>query len=292
MGEWNSMDQEEMNTTNQNQPSPEESENLWPNENWTSEDWEHFFAEDEEERPPRFKRWIISVLGALVLLGFIGVCIPVVTPRLFDNMDFLNQNVKLNREPMVEKARQAVVGIMVAGMQPGSQRSGTGFGITRDGWILTNMHVVKGARSIKVTLENGQEYYAVEYHQLKSYDIAAVKIKTDNLPCLTINHQPKLKPGDKVTVVGNPLGFMRIAVRGPVLAVHQYNPGDSGSMLEIAAEIRSGSSGSPIINDQGEVVGIVFGIREYSAGEKRASTALGLSLDLITNQLVDWGIRV
>jgi len=266
-------------------------DNLIPNKNWTDADWERFFAdEDEEERPPRFPRWVLSVLAFFVLVGFIAISLPVLSPLLFDNMDYLNQNIELSQEPLVEKARQAVVGIAVVGNKVGNQRTGTGFGVTEDGWILTNMHVVKDASSIKVTLENGQEYYAADYQQLKAYDIAAVKIKAQDLPCLNINQQFAAEPGDQLTIVGNPLGFMRIATRGPVLAVHKYQATDKGGMLEMAVAIRPGSSGSPMIDVNGEAVGIIFGLGEIKVGEKQVNKELGLAFDLVMGELITLGI--
>lgn len=285
----NSLDQDQRLVDEMSSEAPG---GLWPNESWTSADWESFFTDedDEEERPPRFPRWISSVLVFLVLVGFIIISLPVVSPRLFDNMDYLNQNIELSHEPMVEKARQAVVGVAVAGRQLGNQRTGTGFCVSEDGWILTNMHVVKDAQSIKVTLENGEVYYTTEYRQLNSYDMVALKIKANALPCLHISKGFEVEPGDYLTIVGNPLGFMRIAVRGPVLALHKYNPADQGGMLEMAAEIRPGSSGSPIMDSNGEAIGIIFGLREGTVGKRRVISALGLTLDLVMDELVALGI--
>lgn len=269
----------------------EKPEDLWPNSNWQTADWDRFFGDDEEEeRLPRFPRWIYSVLAFLVLVGFIIISLPVVSPLLFDNMDYLNQNIELSQQPMVEKARQAVVGITVVGRELGSQRTGTGFCVTKDGWILTNMHVVKDAKSIKVVLENGDFYYTTEYQQLESYDMAALKIKVTEVPHLSINKSFTVEPGDDLTIVGNPLGFMRIAARGPVLTVHKYNPSDQGGMLEIAAEIRPGSSGSPMMDINGEVIGIIFGLRESKVGKRQVTSALGLTLDLVMDELIALGI--
>lgn len=290
------MDADGSNTTKsekipRDNKSLEPTNNLWPDKNWTTEDWERFFNDDEEgESPPRIPRWMISVLGFLILIGFLVWSVPALSPLLFDNMDYLNQNIELSQEPMVEQARQAVVAITVTGREVGSQRTGTGFAVTNDGWILTNMHVVKDARTIKVALENGKEYYVTNYQQLKSYDIAVLKIKTDRIPYLNINQDFELRPGQDLTIVGNPLGFMRIAVRGPVLAINKYDPADQGGMLKMAAEIRPGSSGSPIMDANGQVVGIIFGIQESVVGDRQVNLALGLSLDLVMDDLKSQGI--
>jgi serine protease Do len=132
---------------------------------------------------------------------------------------------------------------------------GTGFVVRKDGWIATNFHVIAAGTQIVVALPDGREFQVVEILNANpQHDLALVRIEADNLPTLPLGDSDALRPGDPVVAIGHPLGLEDTVSNGLVSAVREV--GDDFTILQISAPIAPGSSGGPIFNDKGEVVGI------------------------------------
>lgn len=136
-----------------------------------------------------------------------------------------------------------------------AQSLGTGFVVRADGWIATNLHVVVGGPRVKVTLRDGRELDVVEVLNASTdYDLALVRVEARGLPALTLGDSDAMRPGDSVVAIGNPMGLEDTVSNGLVSGRRK----DSGGVevLQVSAPISPGSSGGPIINDRGEVIGI------------------------------------
>jgi serine protease Do len=141
------------------------------------------------------------------------------------------------------------------------QRSlGSGFIISADGYILTNNHVISGADEIYVTLtDNGDEYRARVVGKDDSTDISLIKIesKKDDFPVAVLGNSDTLDIGDWVIAIGNPFGFGHTLTQGIVSAkARVIGAGPYDSFIQTDAAINPGNSGGPLINMNGEVVGI------------------------------------
>ncbi len=249
---------------------------------------EDIFADTEEEEEPlrrKFPAWLIVAVTMLVLVSFIAISLPDLSLLIGERFDFLSQNASLEKEPLVLAARDTVVSITALGVEtlPANKRAGTGFLFAADGHVLTNLHVVEGAQKIKVELENGDVYYATHYLPLLNLDVAIVDIDAANLPYLTLDTESLPELNETVTVVGNPLGFMRIAARGTIK--RHFNLSGAGQVMEINLSTKPGSSGSPVINNQGQAVGIVFAILTQEENKETKSTTLAIPLQLIDKEL-------
>ena len=139
---------------------------------------------------------------------------------------------------------------------------GSGIIISPDGYIVTNNHVVNGATSIKVTLNDRRILNAKVVGVDKLNDLAVVKVNASNLPNIAWGDSTKLQPGQTVLAFGSPFGYFQFSVtRGIVSAVNRPNPYSDdprkpGDYIQTDAAINPGNSGGALVNAHGELVGI------------------------------------
>ncbi len=162
--------------------------------------------------------------------------------------------------PSVVAITTEVPGYNVFGSSFTQQGAGSGWILDKDGLIVTNNHVVEGAKNITVTLEDGRTFPAESVHTDAVADLAIVKIKAQNLPALRIGDSSKLHVGEWVVAIGNSLGMGISATKGIVSAVGvslSISPGETlYDLIQTDAAINPGNSGGPLVNLLGEVVGI------------------------------------
>jgi serine protease Do len=138
--------------------------------------------------------------------------------------------------------------------------AGSGWIIDESGIIVTNNHVIEGAQTITVELENGKTYTPVSIKADPYSDIAILKINAGKLPALKVGDASKLRVGDWVVAAGNALG-MGISVKDGIVSrlgvSIQISPSETYSnLIETNAAINPGNSGGPLVNLAGEVIGI------------------------------------
>jgi serine protease Do len=135
---------------------------------------------------------------------------------------------------------------------------GSGFIISRDGYILTNNHVIEGADQIKVKLSTGAEYKAQVMGRDAKTDLALIKIKgASDLTPLALGNSDNLKVGNWVVAIGSPFGLEQTVTAGIVSAKGRViGAGPYDNFIQTDASINPGNSGGPLVNLQGEVVGI------------------------------------
>jgi serine protease Do len=156
-------------------------------------------------------------------------------------------------------------------MQPPSGRqlgSGSGFIIRKDGVVLTNNHVVEGAKEITIALSEGHEYPAKVLGRDPKTDLAVLKIdaKTE-LPVARLGDSDALKVGEWVVAIGNPFGLDNTVTAGIVSAKGRaIGSGPYDQFIQTDAPINPGNSGGPLFNERGEVIGINTAIFSQSGG--------------------------
>ncbi len=139
---------------------------------------------------------------------------------------------------------------------------GSGVIISPDGYIVTNNHVVDGAKDIKVTLSDRRVLNGKVVGTDKLTDVAVVKVNARDLPAISWGESGKLQPGQTVLAFGSPFGYFRFSVtRGIVSAINRDNPyrtdaRQPGGYIQTDAAINPGNSGGPLVNAHGELVGI------------------------------------
>ncbi|MGE8546234.1 MAG: DegQ family serine endoprotease [Alcaligenes sp.] len=150
---------------------------------------------------------------------------------------------------------------------------GSGFIISNDGYILTNNHVVADSNGIFVTLSNGKEYPAKIIGTDERTDVALIKIEAKDLKPMTIGDSAKLKKGQWVLAIGSPFGLESTVTSGIVSAINR-DTGDYLPFIQTDVAVNPGNSGGPLINLNGEVVGVNSQIISRSGGFMGISLAI------------------
>ncbi len=149
------------------------------------------------------------------------------------------------------------------------QSLGSGFIIDKEGYIITNNHVVEGAQEIKVKLADGREFKAKVVGRDPKTDLALIKISSffENLPSIPLGDSDKMRVGDWVLAIGNPFGLEETVTQGIISATGRViGSGPYDNFLQTDAPINPGNSGGPLINLRGEVIGINTAIIQSGQG--------------------------
>ena len=159
---------------------------------------------------------------------------------------------------------------------------GSGVIISADGYILTNNHVVEGADELKVGLPDDREFIAKVIGTDPKTDVAVIKIEADHLPTLVLADSDKLRVGDVVFAVGNPLGVGQTVTMGIVSAKGRNQLGllEGGyeSFIQTDAAINMGNSGGALVDAKGRLVGINSAIISTSRGSIGIGFAIPINL--------------
>lgn len=192
----------------------------------------------------------------------------VVTPN---PQTFNTSSEALTASEAFEKVAPAVVVVSVSGVIDYSgiipqetEGIGSGFIINEEGYILTNYHVIKGAKEVTVTLSDGRDVKAKVINYDENQDVAMLKISDDSVKVpavVELGDSDALKPGEQVIAIGTPLSkeFNQTVTSGIVSAVNRTVETSSGvqlNLIQTDAAINPGNSGGPLVNTKGEVVGI------------------------------------
>jgi len=168
---------------------------------------------------------------------------------------------------------------------------GSGFIISEDGLIVTNNHVIEGAKKITVTLSDGKEYDGFIVGTDPSSDVALLRINAKGLPYLTFSDSSMLKVGQTVIAIGNPYGFDHTVTVGVISALERTLTFEDGTTLvgviQTDAAINPGNSGGPLLNLSGEVVGMNTAI--YAAGQGIGFAVSSNTILKVVNDLQIYG---
>src|SRR3954454_16621909 len=183
----------------------------------------------------------------------------------------------------IEQKTQSVFGLP---QQQSSQATGSGFLIDNEGHILTNAHVVEGAKDVTVQLGDGDEQSAQVVGTDPSSDIALLKVdNTEGANPLSLGDSSKVEVGDPVVAIGNPFALDRTVTSGIVSALQRQIQAPNGfsisDVIQTDAAINPGNSGGPLIDSEGRVIGINSQI-ETGGGSSGGNVGIGFSIPINT----------
>lgn len=161
---------------------------------------------------------------------------------------------------------------------------GTGIIFRKDGYIITNNHVVAGASEITVVLRGGKEYKGTVVGVDPDTDLAVIKVEADNLPTAKIGDSSKIKVGELAVAIGNPFGLSYTVSAGVISAIGRNIQASDDTntvvytnLIQTDAAINPGNSGGPLCNARGEVIGINTLIYSRSGGYQGIGFAIPIN---------------
>lgn len=262
----------------------------YPREDYSAEDkidWE-IMEEESIQLPGQKKRkLVLRVTACVILLAFLAFSYVQIPWYWLPRLDFLEQNPTLSSESLVQKCKPAVVYIQARNKKeaPGVFSQGTGFNVASTGLVVTNRHVVNEAMSVEVAFDQKKRFFSRDITFIENYDLAIIRLPGENLPYLPVLTEDMPQKGQSVTIIGNPLGFERISARGKIEGFFQ--DGDPGPLVfAISTIVESGSSGSPVLNEEGQVVGIIYATGTMTLEGEEEKCALALPATALKEELI------
>ena len=204
--------------------------------------------------------WRLLITLSLLLVAALETTLsaegPAVAQRPAQQSPVASPNsATMSVEELAAEARQSVVVVTIRGRDGRRQGLGSGFVVSPDGLIATNLHVIGEARPISVLMANGKQYDVISVHATeRTTDLAILRIDAQKLPALELGDSDAIQDGQPVVAMGNPRGFQHSVVSGVVSGRREI---DGIPMIQLAIPIEQGNSGGPILDRQGRVQGMV-----------------------------------
>ena len=220
---------------------------------------------------------ILTAVSLIFLLSIGVACskkdvhFPKPTSRDSQEIRGISKNLQANKiqsvADLVEKVQPSVVSISVDILSKGlfrkytNESSGTGMIISPNGYIVTNHHVIVDASDIEVSLLDGRTFPARIIGKDSLTDLAILKVAVDDLPAIIFGNSTVLRPGDQVITIGNALNLkggpsVTMGIISGLGRTVETDRGDLYDMIQTDAAINRGNSGGPLLNMNGDVIGI------------------------------------
>lgn len=250
-------------------PNEKKHKDVWNNENIGEEIDEEFLefvleaqreallkeAQEKTNRKPKrpFPKWMFYLMATIL---FVNTFAAIFSIYSIPAIEFLKTSAKLSSQEDITSYKKAVVVVLTDGSK------GTGFSISSEGKILTNYHVIEGHKTVTVGFPDDRRFKAKVVDTYPSVDLAVLDINGEDLPYLDLAEHTIFEEGDPVKFIGNPLSFTGIANEGKIIDYIQLSDWEEPVVM-MKAPVYRGNSGSPVLNTNGQVIGIVFATLDH-----------------------------
>jgi len=215
-----------------------------PMEDFLPNEEDQLLKEKQKKRKTLFVKIVAIGLAITMLISFNQIWPQIIN---LPSIKFLQKSKELSKQEDIQLYKEAVVTIQ------DQHTKGTGFNVSENGFIITNRHVVEEMNPITVIFPQGDILGASVVHMDSVLDLAFLKVEGKDLPFLSLSRPNTWRIQDHIYVIGNPLFHNQIANEGDILEGSEKN-----QLLMISAPIYKGNSGSPVINKEGKVIGVVY----------------------------------
>ncbi|WLR52647.1 serine protease [Bacillus tianshenii] len=244
------------------------------------EEIEKYFNQKEEplkkekQPPSKLKKSMLIIVALFLIISTAGTLLNVLN---LPALEFLSKSSNLSQEEKIQTYKKSVV------MIQSENRNGTGFNISSEGLIVTNYHIVRDNGKSVISFPDGTVLEAKVLHTSKSKDLALLSVNSDKpLPHLDVKANETWQMNDPIYVIGNPLSYNQVAIEGTI--VGEKNKTNMSAML-IDAPIHSGNSGSPVIDEKGKVIGIIYAKGSVALNEESKKVGFAIPAEEISNLL-------
>ncbi|MCP1143421.1 S1C family serine protease [Lysinibacillus endophyticus] len=224
------------------------------------------------KKKPPFVRVIAWVMALMLMVSTFAVIFEIYS---IPAIEFLKTSASLSSKEEIKNYKKSVVEVKT------NSGKGTGFSISEDGYIVTNEHVIDDALTITVTFPDDGLYKGEVIESYPDIDLAILKIEGTNLPHLTLADTYEPIKNEAIYFIGNPLYFSGIANKGEVIDYILLNDWNE-QVIMLDAPVYRGNSGSPVINNEGQVIGIIFATTKT---DDYGRVGLFIPIDLLQHRL-------
>jgi serine protease Do len=226
----------------------------------------------------KIRKAVIALISLLLILTTIG---PLAETFNIASIKFLKKSYELSQRTDIKDYKKAVVTVKA------ENRKGTGFNISSNGVIVTNNHIIEKENEAIVHFPNGPTEKAKVVKKFPDIDIAILTLDNQSdLPYLNIDYSNKWQENDHIYFIGNPLMFNLIANEGEIIGT-TASSGLSTSVILIDAPVYKGNSGSPVINQEGQVIGVIYAKGSIKQDGKRKKVGFAVPIDVIPDELLE-----
>ncbi|VEF49109.1 Trypsin-like protein serine protease [Bacillus freudenreichii] len=207
-----------------------------------------------DEKPARrFPRWLFWLISGVFLFSTFSFVFQIYS---IPAIEFLAASARLSADEKIKEYKASVVTIAAG------DSKGTGFSISSDGKILTNYHVVEGNEQVMVDFPDDGIFMGDVVATYEEIDLALLDVNGNDLPYLELAEHPDYIENDSVIFIGNPLRFHGIANEGSIIHPIRLSGWEEDTVM-MKAPVYRGNSGSPVINEGGQVIGVVFATMKH-----------------------------